>query len=233
MVHISIRKLQAINMLLSSLVLVFLVFGIFTDEWASLKVEGADNMKRQNPWLVSTIWPNDDLKAVRIMMYLILGLSCYHNFFLGLEFTYMVTPTKCVFFITIFTSISTGVFLISALLLYHLKLQQGLFVYYSYFKFTWVIFTAYLSASFLIASGSVLTASLRAAAFSPGVRSPGWHIRGSQRRSVAGSLVLHFPPRQACKVWPLRHPARGSSLSPRVNPMPRLLEPAGAATRSL
>ncbi|XP_066220712.1 transmembrane protein 225 [Saccopteryx leptura] len=153
MVHISIRKLQAINMLLSSLVLVFLVFGIFTDEWASLKVEGADNMKRQNPWLVSTIWPNDDLKAVRIMMYLILGLSCYHNFFLGLEFTYMVTPTKCVFFITIFTSVSTGVFLISALLLYHLKLQQGLFVYYSYFKFTWVIFTAYLSASFLIASG--------------------------------------------------------------------------------
>ncbi|KAM8812119.1 transmembrane protein 225 [Rhynchonycteris naso] len=153
MVRISIRNLQAINMLLSSLALVFLVLGIFTDEWASLQIDNEGDIRRQNPWLVTTIWPDDDLKVVRIMMYLILSLSFYHNFLLGLEFTYMIAPTKCVLFITAFASISAGVFLISALQLYHLKLKQGLSVYYSYYKFTWVIFTAYFSASFLIASG--------------------------------------------------------------------------------
>ncbi|XP_038391759.1 transmembrane protein 225 isoform X7 [Canis lupus familiaris] len=46
-----------------------------------------------------------------------------------------------------------GILLLCALILYQLKLKQGQSVYYSTYKITWIIFTAYLSVSFFMASG--------------------------------------------------------------------------------
>ncbi|XP_025320929.3 transmembrane protein 225 isoform X1 [Canis lupus dingo] len=95
----------------------------------------------------------DGLEVVRIMMILCLSLSFVHNLFLGLEFTYFIPQTKYVFFITVFLSFFTGILLLCALILYQLKLKQGQSVYYSTYKITWIIFTAYLSVSFFMASG--------------------------------------------------------------------------------
>ena len=49
-----------------------------------------------------------------------------------------------------------GILLLCALILYQLKLKQGQSVYYSTYKITWIIFTAYLSVSFFMASGEYI-----------------------------------------------------------------------------
>ncbi|KAM9079901.1 transmembrane protein 225 [Megaptera novaeangliae] len=46
-----------------------------------------------------------------------------------------------------------GILLLCALLLYQQMISQGESVYYSSYKITWIIFTAYLSVFFLIVSG--------------------------------------------------------------------------------
>ncbi|XP_073760139.1 transmembrane protein 225 isoform X2 [Callorhinus ursinus] len=101
----------------------------------------------------SFCFPTDGLQVVRIMMILVLSLSFFHNLFLGLEFTYLVPQSKHIFFITVFLSFFTGIFLLCALLLYQQKLRQGQPVYYSSYKITWIIFTAYLSICLFMASG--------------------------------------------------------------------------------
>ncbi|KAF6083339.1 transmembrane protein 225 [Phyllostomus discolor] len=153
MVQVSTRNIQALNMLFSSWALVFLSFGIMVDEWVTLNFETKTNMQSHSPWIHTTIWPKDDLKVVRIMMILVISFSFFHNLFLGLEFTFMIPQTKCIFLITVFLSFFTGILLFCALLLYHLKLRRGQSVYYSGYKITWIISTAYLSVFFLFASG--------------------------------------------------------------------------------
>ncbi|XP_016072953.1 PREDICTED: transmembrane protein 225 [Miniopterus natalensis] len=153
MVHISTRNIQATNMFFSSWALVFLTFGVMTNTWVKLNSETKTNMQSHNPWIHTTIWPKGDLEVVRIMMILVLSFSFFHNLFLGLEFTYMIPQTKYILFVTVFLSFFTGILLLSALLLYHQKLRQGRSVYYSSYKITWIISTAYFSVFFLFASG--------------------------------------------------------------------------------
>nr|KAF6404303.1 transmembrane protein 225 [Molossus molossus] len=87
------------------------------------------------------------------MMMIVLGSACFQNFFLGLQFTYMIPQTKYVYFMSVFLSFSIGTLLLSSLLLYQQKLKQGQSVYYFSYKITWIIFTAYLSVSFIFCSG--------------------------------------------------------------------------------
>ncbi|XP_053515406.1 transmembrane protein 225 [Artibeus jamaicensis] len=149
----STRNIQALNMFFSSWALVFLSLGVMVDDWVTLNFETKTNMQSHSPWIYTTIWPKDDLKVVRIMLILVISFSFFHNLFLGLEFTFMIPQTKYIFLITVFLSFFTGILLLCALLLYHLKLRRGRSVYYSGYKITWIISTAYLSVFFLFASG--------------------------------------------------------------------------------
>ncbi|XP_025320930.3 transmembrane protein 225 isoform X2 [Canis lupus dingo] len=154
MAKVSLRGIQATNMFFSSWALIFLTLGILREEWVELTLETKKNTISHSPWICcTTLWPEDGLEVVRIMMILCLSLSFVHNLFLGLEFTYFIPQTKYVFFITVFLSFFTGILLLCALILYQLKLKQGQSVYYSTYKITWIIFTAYLSVSFFMASG--------------------------------------------------------------------------------
>ncbi|XP_036894127.1 transmembrane protein 225 [Sturnira hondurensis] len=151
--QLSTRNIQALNMFFSSWALVFLSLGVMIDDWVTLHFETKTNTQSHSPWIYSTIWPKDDLKVVRIMLILVISFSFFHNLFLGLEFTFMIPQTKCIFLITVFLSFFTGILLLCALLLYHLKLRRGRSVYYSGYNITWIISTAYLSVLFLFASG--------------------------------------------------------------------------------
>ena len=51
---------------------------------------------------------------------------------------------------------TSGILLLGALLLYHHMLRQGESVYYSSYKISWIIFTAYLNVLFLFISGECL-----------------------------------------------------------------------------
>ncbi|KAM8955170.1 transmembrane protein 225 [Lycaon pictus] len=154
MAKVSLRSIQATNMFFSSWALIFLTLGILREEWVELTLETKKNTISHSPWICcTTLWPEDGLEVVRIMMILCLSLSFVHNLFLGLEFTYFIPQTKYVFFITVFLSFFTGILLLCALILYQLKLKQGQSVYYSTYKITWIVFTAYLSVSFFMASG--------------------------------------------------------------------------------
>ncbi|KAM5223965.1 transmembrane protein 225 [Hipposideros larvatus] len=108
MVEKSIRNIQATNMLFSSWTLILLVLGIIMDDWVELNSETKKNRKSHSPWTYTTIWPEDELKVVRIIMILVLNLSFFHNLFLGLEFTYMIPQTKYILFIDVFISFFTG-----------------------------------------------------------------------------------------------------------------------------
>uniref|UniRef100_A0A8C4L5Y2 Transmembrane protein 225 domain-containing protein n=1 Tax=Equus asinus asinus TaxID=83772 RepID=A0A8C4L5Y2_EQUAS len=153
MVHISTRNIQATNMLFSSWALVFLAVGIIVEEWVELKFETKNDTISHSPWICcTTVWPEDNLKVVRILMIWVLSLSFFHNMFLGLEFTYLIPQTKLVLFVNVFLSI----LLLCALLHYHLNLRQGQSVYYASYKITWIIFTAYLNVFFFIVSGECL-----------------------------------------------------------------------------
>ncbi|XP_044242516.1 transmembrane protein 225 [Ursus americanus] len=154
MVNVSLRNIQAINMFFSSWALVFMAIGILMEEWVELTLETKKNTVSHSPWICCTIlWPEDGLQLVRIMMISVLSLSFFHNLFLGLEFTYLIPQTKHVLFITVIVSVFTGILLLCALLLYHQKLRQGQSVYYSSYKITWVIFTAYLTVCLFMVSG--------------------------------------------------------------------------------
>ncbi|XP_037360201.1 transmembrane protein 225 [Talpa occidentalis] len=153
MLHISTRKIQATNMFFSSWGLVFLTVGIPVEEWVRLKLKTQKYISH-NPWICcTTVWPEDKLEVVRIMMMLVLSLSFLHNLFLGLEYTYMIPRMKYIHFIPVILSFLTGILLFSALLLYHQKLRQGQAVYYTSYKITWITFIAYLNVFCFIASG--------------------------------------------------------------------------------
>ncbi|CAD7690096.1 unnamed protein product [Nyctereutes procyonoides] len=154
MAKVSPRGIQATNMFFSSWALIFLTLGNLREEWVELTLETKKNTISHSPWICcTTLWPEDSLEVVRIMMILCLSLSFVHNLFLGLEFTYFIPQTKYVLFITVFLSFFTGILLLCALILYQLKLKQGQSVYYSTYKITWIVFTTYLSVSFFMASG--------------------------------------------------------------------------------
>nr|KAF6282930.1 transmembrane protein 225 [Myotis myotis] len=151
--HLSIRAIQAINMFISSWALVFLAVGILVNDWVRINIETRATIKSHSPWIQSTIWPKGDMEVIRVMLIIVLSLSYFYNFFLGLEFTYMIPQTTCVIFMAVFLTFFTGVLLLSALLLYHIKLRQGKSVYYSNYHITWNISTAYISIFFHFASG--------------------------------------------------------------------------------
>ncbi|XP_036718348.1 transmembrane protein 225 [Balaenoptera musculus] len=154
MVHILVRKIQATNMFFSSWVLVFLAVGIIIEEWAELKLEPKKPRISHSPWICCTsVWPEGGLEVVRNMLILVLNLSFLHNLFLGFEFTYMIPQTKHILVMTACLAFLTGILLLCALLLYQQMISQGESVYYSSYKITWIIFTAYLSVFFLIVSG--------------------------------------------------------------------------------
>ncbi|XP_023617827.1 transmembrane protein 225 isoform X1 [Myotis lucifugus] len=96
---------------------------------------------------------NGEMEVIRVMLIIVLSLSYFYNFFLGLEFTYMIPQTACVIFMAVFLTCFTGVLLLTTLLLYHIKLRQGKSVYYSNYHLTWNISTAYISIFFHFASG--------------------------------------------------------------------------------
>lgn len=58
MVHLSIRNIQAANMIFSSWALVFLAIGIIIEEWAELTFEPKQHKLIHNPWICcNPIWP--------------------------------------------------------------------------------------------------------------------------------------------------------------------------------
>ncbi|XP_007948158.1 transmembrane protein 225 [Orycteropus afer afer] len=155
MVEISIRSIQNTNMILSSLALIIMVIGTVTDKWIELKLETKTITINHSPWMICciTIWPEDKLEVVRIMMILTLSLSFLINLVLGMEFTYLIPPTNYVHLITAFLSFLTGILLLSALVLYHHKLRQGQFIYYSSYKITWIPYSAYINVTFFVSCG--------------------------------------------------------------------------------
>ncbi|XP_036304899.1 transmembrane protein 225 [Pipistrellus kuhlii] len=153
MMHLTSRNLQAINLFISSCSLVFLALGILVDDWVRLNIETGKNVKIHSPWKYSTIWPKGDMEVVRILLLVVLSLSYFYNCYLGMEYTYMFPQTACVIFTAAFLTCFTGILLISALILYHIRLRQGKSVYYLNYHLTWNISTAYISIFFHFASG--------------------------------------------------------------------------------
>nr|KAF6312323.1 transmembrane protein 225 [Pipistrellus kuhlii] len=96
---------------------------------------------------------NSDMEVVRILLLVVLSLSYFYNCYLGMEYTYMFPQTACVIFTAAFLTCFTGILLISALILYHIRLRQGKSVYYLNYHLTWNISTAYISIFFHFASG--------------------------------------------------------------------------------
>ncbi|NP_001073753.2 transmembrane protein 225 [Bos taurus] len=154
MVHILVRKVEATNMFFSSWTLVFLAVGIIIEEWAELKLGPQKPTITHSPWICCTpLWPSDGLEVIRNILIVVLSLSFMHNLLLGFEFTYMIPQTKYTLIMTACLAFLTGILLLGALLLYHHMLRQGESVYYSSYKISWIIFTAYLNVLFLFISG--------------------------------------------------------------------------------
>uniref|UniRef100_A0A8D1GZ76 Transmembrane protein 225 n=2 Tax=Sus scrofa TaxID=9823 RepID=A0A8D1GZ76_PIG len=154
MVHLSIRNIQAANMIFSSWALVFLAIGIIIEEWAELTFEPKQHKLIHNPWICcNPIWPEGRLEVVRNLLILVLNLSFFHNLLLGLEFTYMIPQTKLILFMTAYIAVLTGIFLFCALILYQQKLKEGESMYYSGYRITWIIFITYINVFLLIVSG--------------------------------------------------------------------------------
>ncbi|XP_006834063.1 PREDICTED: transmembrane protein 225 [Chrysochloris asiatica] len=155
MVEILIRNIQTANLFFSSLALTILVIGTITEKWIELKLEAEKLTINHSPWMLCciTIWPEDDLEVVRIMMILTISFSFLLNLALGMEFTYLIPHTKYIHIFTAFFSFLTGILLLSALVLYHNKLRQGQSVYYSSYEITWVAYTAYVNVTFIVICG--------------------------------------------------------------------------------
>ncbi|XP_053451596.1 transmembrane protein 225 [Nycticebus coucang] len=150
MVHISNRNIQAMKIFFSSWIIVLLIVGIIIDEWVELILEGKGTTVKHSPWMVccSKDWPEDELKLIRVMMILILNLSFFLNLILGLESTYIIPESMYFHLINASLSFLTGVLLLCALLLYHLKLREGQSVYFTSYKINWMGFTGYLNVLF-------------------------------------------------------------------------------------
>ncbi|XDC86072.1 hypothetical protein R6Z07F_017245 [Ovis aries] len=154
MMHTLGRKVEATNMFFSSWVLVFLAVGIIIEEWAELKLGPQKSTISHSPWICCTsLWPSDGLEVVRNILIVVLSFSFMHNLLLGFEFTYMIPQTKYTLIMTACLAFLTGILLLGALLLYHHMLNKGESVYYSSYKISWIIFTAYLNVLLLFASG--------------------------------------------------------------------------------
>ncbi|KAB0377162.1 hypothetical protein FD755_011606 [Muntiacus reevesi] len=136
--HILVRKVEATNIFFSSWVLVFLVLG------------PQNPTISHNPLICCTsLWPS----MVRNILIVVFSLSFMHNLLLGFAFTYMIPRTKYTLIMTACLAFLAGILLLSALLLYHYMLNQGESTYYSSYKVSWIIFTAYLNILLLFTSG--------------------------------------------------------------------------------
>eukprot|EP00074_Homo_sapiens_P095097 XP_016873142.1 transmembrane protein 225 isoform X3 [Homo sapiens] len=104
MVHVSNRSIQGMNILFSSWAVVLMVMGITLDKWVELISEDERAKMNHSPWMMCcpALWPEDDLKVVRIMMTSSLGLSFLLNLILGMKFTYLIPQNK---YIQLFTTI--------------------------------------------------------------------------------------------------------------------------------
>ncbi|XP_004713972.1 transmembrane protein 225 [Echinops telfairi] len=155
MVEIFLRSIQTTNIIFSSLALIILVIGNISNKWIELKLEAKKGAINHSPWMLCclTIWPEDDLEVVRIMMILTLSLSFLLNLLLGMEFIYMIPQAKYIHFITASLSFMTGIMLLSALILYHHKLKQGQSMYYSSYKIAWILYAAYANVPFFFMCG--------------------------------------------------------------------------------
>ncbi|XP_010354741.1 LOW QUALITY PROTEIN: transmembrane protein 225 [Rhinopithecus roxellana] len=155
MVHVSNRSIQGMNILLSSWAVVLMVMGITLDEWVELISEDEGIKINHSPWMICcpAVWPEDDLKVVRIMMMSVLGLSFLLNFILGMKFTYLIPQNKSIQLFTAILSFSSGILLLWALTLYHNKLKQGQSMHFSSYRITWIMNTAYLNVFFLSVCG--------------------------------------------------------------------------------
>ncbi|XP_003796952.1 transmembrane protein 225 [Otolemur garnettii] len=150
MVHISNRNIQALKIFFSSWIIVLLIVGIIIDEWVELILEGKGTKVKHSPWMVccSKDWPEDELKLVRVMLILILNLSFFLNLIMGLESTYIIPESTYFHLINASLSFLSGILLLCALLLYHLKLREGKSVYFTNYKINWMGFAGYINVLF-------------------------------------------------------------------------------------
>ncbi|XP_008071399.1 transmembrane protein 225 [Carlito syrichta] len=155
MVHISNRNIQVMNTFLSSWTVFFLAIGIIMKEWVILISENKKIKKIHSPWMVccTTLWPEDNLKVIRIMMISALGFSFFLNLMQGLKLTYMIPQNKLVHVIAVILNFLSGTLLLCALLQYYHKLKQGQSVYFASYKITWITFTAFLNVFILFVCG--------------------------------------------------------------------------------
>ncbi|XP_007529033.1 transmembrane protein 225 isoform X2 [Erinaceus europaeus] len=153
MVTIPLRSVQAVNLLLSSGIVIFMSAGVIIETWVELNLE-TKNPRSHSPWLYyGDLWPEDDMKFVRTLMISVFSLAFIHNLFLGLEYSYMIPETKYLHLIPTLLGLVTGGLHLCALVLYHQKLIQGVPMYYSSYKITWVTFTTYFNAFCSAVSG--------------------------------------------------------------------------------
>ncbi|XP_023576850.1 transmembrane protein 225 [Octodon degus] len=105
------RNIQATNLLFSSWAVISLMIGIFIKEWVELVPRIKKDKTSHSPWMTccSTIWPEDSLKVVRIMMVLVLCLSFFLNLTLGMQYAYMIPQNKYIHLITALICFLTGV----------------------------------------------------------------------------------------------------------------------------
>ncbi|EHB16713.1 Transmembrane protein 225, partial [Heterocephalus glaber] len=153
--HTSKKNIQATNLLLSSWAVVSLMVGVFIEEWVELVPKIKKDKISHSPWMTccSTIWPEDSLKVVRIMMMLVLCLSFFLNLILGMQYTYMIPQNRYMHFIIAFICFLTGCLLFGTLALYHHKLKHDQALYFSSFQTMRVPFTPYLATVFFITCG--------------------------------------------------------------------------------
>ncbi|XP_049634337.1 transmembrane protein 225 [Suncus etruscus] len=146
------RNIHAINLFLSSWILITVTIGMVVEDWIYLKTE--NEVVSHSPWKrCLDLFQEDDTEHVRIMMVTILILSFFQNFFLGLKFTYMISQKEHSCFISIALSFFTGVFLLITFLVYHYNIKQGCKRFYINYKITWITFMNYLNVPFLLLSG--------------------------------------------------------------------------------
>ncbi|XP_003472680.1 transmembrane protein 225 [Cavia porcellus] len=149
------RNIKTTNLLFSSWAVVSLMVGIFMKEWVELVPKIKKDKVSHSPWMTccSTIWPEDSLRVIRIMMMLVLCLSFFLNLILGMQYTYLIPQNRYIHLSIAFICFFTGCLLLGTLALYHHKLKQGQSLYFSSFKITWVPFTAYITAVFFTTCG--------------------------------------------------------------------------------
>ncbi|XP_005378460.1 PREDICTED: transmembrane protein 225 isoform X2 [Chinchilla lanigera] len=104
------RNIQTTNLLFSSWAVVSLIIGVFMKEWVELVPKIKKVKISHSPWMTccTTIWPEDSLKVVRIMMVLVLCLSFFLNLILGMQYTYVIPQNRYIQLIIAFSCFLTG-----------------------------------------------------------------------------------------------------------------------------